>query len=196
MVLYCVWGLINGVVVFFFWPSLTQLSNKIVDGDLDLILTKPVNEIFLSSMNYFGFHNLLNGIMYLVIMFFFLPKVGIVEVLLFVVLCVMGMVMHYFLWLIMVTFSFKFGRLMGTFDLVAVFRSSGRFPPEAYSKVPLVYLVLFVPFVVYSAVPASILVGRSDWRWITVFMFCFVIEVVFGMWFWKRSVKEYSSASS
>ena len=72
----------------------------------------------------------------------------------------------------------------------------GRFPTDIYSKFIQFGLTFFVPVIVLITIPAKGLMGILT---IPTMMICFTITVVFlisSIWFWKKSLGFYTSASS
>lgn len=194
MVLACAGGAINGVLHFLVWPSLTSLSTRIVDGDLDRILLRPVNSMFMSSLLYFGFHNLINGISYFVVMLVFLGGVSWSGLLGFLGFGFLGGLLTYFIWIFMITFSFRFGKIFGIFDIIATFRRAGNYPLQAYRNASLIMMVMMVPFVLYSSVPASFLVGKVQGMEVGIFLGCVGVIGAAAVLFWKYQVRKYTGA--
>lgn len=189
-------GGIWGILMFLFWPSLTSLPRKINDGSLDFLLTKPINQIFLASMNYFGFHNIINGLSYFTLALVLVSNVSFSNILLYILFCIIGLLIQYFIWLIIVTLTFHVGRLDGTFSLFAVLASVREYPISSYKGINVLLLILIFPLILVAQVPAEILLNKSEFQHIFMFFGSFVVLGVVSITFWNFSIKRYTSASS
>lgn len=65
LILSFTWGIIIALTSFVFFQSMSPLPNDIGNGNLDYLLTKPGNKLFLISIRGFGLNNLISALIYL-----------------------------------------------------------------------------------------------------------------------------------
>lgn len=196
LVLVSTWGLVNGFLNFWCFLSLTRLPLKINSGELDYILTKPVNSLFLSSFSQFGVNNFLNGVSWLLVILIVARGFSLLAFVEFIIACLLSMLMQYSIWILVVTITFYSGRLDETFDLIYSIRNSSRYPMAAYNKTPWAFRWLAIPFVLSSMVPAGILLGKIGINIILIYIAIVIGTTIIAFVFWNTSLKHYSSASS
>ncbi len=189
------WGFINGMTHCVFL-GLFQLPYSITNGNLDSLLLKPVNSMVIASTNLFGLHNLLNAICYALVLIIILPPVSILTIVGFILLSLIGMLIQYFVWFIIVITTFHVGKLEGTFDLFSILKLVGKYPRKSYTHLNIIVQLLLIPFIIFASVPASLLVGKFKLTDGLIYLGTAATVGILAVAYWNFSIKRFTSASS
>lgn len=188
------------VLGFAFIHNLRSLPYKIARGDLDLILTKPLNSQFAVSLwrPYFAmFPSILAGIITSYIGFknggiAFDPTT--LPAFLFVFIC--GLVTAYSIGMMVSTLSMWFVNATPLPMLAQQFLFMAKNPSSIFTGAWKIIFMTVLPIAFMVSFPSSILLGDLELWWLPA---SFVLAVVFlksSNVFWKFALKRYSSASS
>ena len=177
-----------------------QLPLSINRGDLDYHLVRPVSSLFFLSLREFAANSFLNLIIAAGILGYALNAYsgpfGAFDVVLYVLLLVNGAVLYHLLRLVTVipVFWMQYGR-----GFEQLYWGLTRFmerPDEIFRGWLRRALVTVLPFSLMASFPARLLIEgfRPEIllhiAGVTVLLFLFVV------WFWRRGLRAYSSASS
>jgi len=186
----------------FFVTNLSNLSELIRRGTLDLLILQPMNLRFLVSVKKFEIGNVANAGLGLVVIGWALAKLGqwpsALEWLGFVVVCCAGLLIHYSLCFMLACVAFwtvrAQGILWGYYNLFNI----ARLPAEAFPRgLYRTFFTWVLPMLLVSNVPARLLAGTLTSpgplvALVGIAAACFVASE--GVWRW--SLRHYSSASS
>lgn len=180
---------------------LFKLPEKIVNGDLDVILTKPVNSMFILSFGGPYISGLVSGLPGIYLMFYSVLKGHLIidptNLLLGLILGVMGFVMVYCIATLLSSLSFKFvgAKKLPRFssDFLLNFSS---YPSEVFENIIRRAFTYFLPILFLSAIPFKVVLKGNGLYWITVGFFIMVTLFLLTKKLWKKMVLNYSSASS
>lgn len=185
-----------------FVTNLSNFSELIRKGTLDLLFLQPVNTRFLVSVKKFEIGNSINALMGLAVVFYALTKLGkmpsITQWIAFGFLCLAGLSVHYSLMFLLACVSFwtvrAQGIVWGYYNLFNIARLPiDAFPRGAYRAV----FTWVLPMLLVSNVPAKLLANTlsAPQDLLPVFGMaglCFVVSEVV----WRWSLRHYTSASS
>jgi len=185
-----------------FVTNLSNLSELIRKGTLDLLFLQPVNTRFLISVKKFEIGNIANALMGLAVVFYALWKLGRVPSVAqwtgFGVVCVAGLSVHYSLMFLLACIAFwtvrAQGIVWGYYNLFNIARLPAEaFPRGAYRAV----FTWVLPMLLVSNVPAKLLANTlgSPLNLLPVLgmaVVCFIASELF----WRLSLRHYTSASS
>ena len=193
--------MIDSFFEFLFGANIYSFNQMIIKGNLDFILTKPINSQFLLSLRYVGFNGLVN--------LFFLSAILIVLVenydsvainytnyLLFAVSFIMGSIIWYcFDFMIhCLSFWFKNFSVAGWFS--NNIKQFSMKPDTIYFGALRKILFSFLPMALIASVPVRFLIYGFE---INLFINQIVVSICFFFitrYVWIKSVKKYESASS
>lgn len=195
-----IWVMIDELYTMFFKKNMLDLSNKVTDGDLDYMLTKPVSSLFLISTPIFlmrSFYRFLVQffiLIWLVLQFDFAASAYLIP--LTIIMIILGAVVHYAFTLILNTFSFWFLRIDNVNDLWNSVNGIGKYPLGVFPKfIKILAFTLFpIFFIGYGQV--ATLTGRWEIDLILYSIIFTVLLFLLARWFWYFAVRNYSSASS
>jgi len=189
--------IILGLVFIF---NLRNLPQKIVNGELDLILTKPINSQFAISLwrPYFAFvPSLIPGILTIYLGFqrggfsfnplFLLP---------FLIIFLSGLVIAYSLGMIISTLAVWFVSAEPLPELAEhILFVAGR-PYSIFTGVWKIIFLAVLPLAFMVSFPAQTLMGDFKWWWMPVSVFLATVFLKFSSVFWQYALRHYQSASS
>ncbi len=201
LILLGTYGLIESCLYSAFYYSFGDALKRINNGQLDLILLKPVDSQFLLSIARFSLNNSFSGLvlapLLIIIGFTRLGlSISLVQIVIFVLLVILGVLICYSLWLMIITLAFYSNRLSNINHLFMNLFDFAERPGSIYQGVAGFVFWVFLPVATVVTIPAQVLLGVISWSWI-VYLFFFAI---FSLWlshkFWNFSLKRYSGASA
>jgi ABC-2 type transport system permease protein len=185
----------------FFLVNLTGLSDLVRTGKLDFLLVQPVNTRFIVSLRQIDLGAFVNALVAVSVMTYAGFKLGIRpgvgEVSLFLLLCGVGVMVHYSLMLLLAAVSFwtvkAQGIVWGYYNLFNI----ARMPDEAFRGLFKAFFTLAIPMLLVSNVPARVLAGKLASPGLILLLLgmgagCLIVSEL-G---WRASLKRYTSASS
>lgn len=192
--------LIDGLRVLFFYNNLKNLPSEITDGNLDLILTKPVDSQFWLSLRHLNFSEISLLIMGALLWWhaWLLTDIQltIISVLIYMVLCLCGLLIAYSIWLMLVAMSFWYFRIDNITDLFNHIIDIGRYPADIFKGVLRVLAFTLIPLAVITNFPVQALIGQLNVMNLIYGLFLTAVFFVSARLFWLFAVRRYSSASS
>ncbi len=185
----------------FFLSNCVNLSELVRTGKMDFLLMLPVNTRFVVSLRQVDLGSFVNGAFAIAVMVYAAGKLALhptaVQFLGFLALCAVGILIHYSLMFTLAAISFwtvrAQGIVWGYYNLFNI----ARMPDEAFRGVFKVVFTFVLPVLLVSNVPVRVLANKltSPALWL-VLLGMGVACAVFSEWFWRVSVRRYTSAST
>jgi ABC-2 type transport system permease protein len=185
----------------FFLTNCTNLSELVRTGKLDFLLLLPVNTRFLVSLRVVDLGAFVNALFAVCVMTFAAVKLNLHPTLGqfagFAALCVVGILIHYSLMFILATICFwtvrAQGIVWGYYNLFNI----ARLPDEAFHGAFKAVFTFALPVLLVSNVPVRVLADKiySPQMWLLLLGVAVAWALV-AEWFWRVSVRRYTSASS
>lgn len=184
-----------------FLVNLTNLSELVRQGKLDFLLLLPANTRFIISLRQMDLGGFFNATAAACVMFYaahqlqLQPSIG--QLLGFLVLCLLGVMIHYSLMLLLAAVCFwtvkAQGIVWGYYNLFNI----ARMPDEAFSGVFKVFFTLAIPMLLVSNVPTRVLADKvTSFRGIALMVVMAVVCWFVSEFGWRASLRRYTSASS
>lgn len=191
---------IVGFFHMFFSRNFDRLSLIVNKGDLDLILVKPIDAQFATSLWIFNYANFFRIFIGLGIIIFLVIKAGITVtatgIVGWLIMIFFSIILTYSIWLIFSTFIIRYPKLSNINELLYNINGVSRFPPElVYEMRSFIFFVL-IPFTLSAAIPTKALFARLMGQELTLFVSLSVGLFVFSRYLWKSTLRFYTSASS
>ena len=193
---------IQQIFTAFFLTNCTQLSEYVRTGKLDFLLLLPVNTRFILSLRQVDLGGFVNAGSAIAVMVYachqlhFTPTLG--HVVGFLLLALVGILIHYSLMFLLASVSFwtvrAQGFVWGYYNLFNIARlPDAAFPPGLFKA----FFTFAIPMLLVTNVPVKLLVLKlgSFWEMLLLLAMAVVCTVV-SEWGWRRSLKHYTSASS
>lgn len=192
---------IQQVYQAFFLINCANLSELIRTGKLDFLLMLPVNTRFVVSLRQVDLGGFVNAVSAVAVMGYALRQLQLVpsfsQIILFLLLCAVGILVHYSLMFMLATISFWTVRAQGiVYGYYNLFQIA-RMPDEAFRGLFKAVFTFALPMLLVSNVPVRVLIGTlSDYRLLLLLLGMVVVCAVGSEWVWRHSVRRYTSASS
>jgi ABC-2 type transport system permease protein len=192
---------IQQVYQAFFLVNCTNLSELVRTGKMDFLLALPVNTRFLVSLRVVDLGAFVNAAFGLGVMLFAANKAAVHPTLMqvagFSALCVVGIGIHYSLMFMLATVCFwtvrAQGIVWGYYNLFNI----ARMPDEAFHGLFKAVFTLVLPVLLVSNVPVRVLADKleSPVSWLLL-LGIGAVWAALSEWFWRQSLRHYTSASS
>ena len=185
----------------FFLVNCTNLSELVRTGKMDFLLLLPVNTRFIVSTRQVDLPSFANAAFAACVMTFAAHKLGLHptagQLLGFGALCVVGLLVHYSLMFMLASVSFwtvrAQGIVWGYYNLFNI----ARMPDEAFHGAFKAVFTFALPVLLVSNVPVRVLADKltSPTMWL-VLIGLGVVWAFISEWFWRLSLRRYTSAST
>jgi len=185
----------------FFLTNCTNLSELVRTGKMDFLLLLPVNTRFLVSLRVVDLGAFVNALFGLTVMLYAAARLNLHPTLLqiagFSALCVVGVLIHYSLMFLLATICFwtvrAQGIVWGYYNLFNI----ARMPDEAFRGAFKAVFTFALPVLLVSNVPVRVLADKvsSPPAWLLLVGVGLAWAAI-SEFFWRVSVRRYTSASS
>ena len=185
----------------FFLTNCTNLSELVRTGKMDFMLLLPVNTRFLVSLRVVDLGAFVNALFAVCVMAFSAVKLGLHptpgQFIGFGALCLVGILIHYSLMFLLATICFwtvrAQGIVWGYYNLFNI----ARMPDEAFRGAFKAVFTFALPVLLVSNVPTRVLADKiaSPAGWLLLLGVGLVWAAI-SEWFWRYSLRRYTSASS
>jgi len=185
----------------FFLVNCTNLSELVRTGKMDFLLLLPVNTRFIVSMRQVDIPSFANAAFAVCVMFYAAGKLNLHptagQILGFAALCLIGLLVHYSLMFMLASVSFwtvrAQGIVWGYYNLFNI----ARMPDEAFRGVFKAVFTFALPVLLVSNVPVRVLASTlaSPGPWL-VLLGLGIVWALVSEWFWRFSIRRYTSAST
>lgn len=188
---------LGGVGQMFFREAY-RFRARLVSGDFDFDLLKPIHPLFRNLAGGFDFLDLLTMPIYIYVLIQLISQLrfSLWALVLYLILLINGFVIIMAIHILVV----GLGIITTEVDhLVMVYRdieSMGRFPVDIYKEPLRQFLTFVVPIGLMFTFPAKALLGLLSWQAIIFALVGGGISLFLCLKFWDYAVKNYSSASS
>jgi len=185
----------------FFLVNCTNLSELVRTGKMDFLLLLPVNTRFLVSMRQVDLPSFANAAFAVCVMVFAAGKLHLhpttAQLLVFAALCVVGLLVHYSLMFMLASVSFwtvrAQGIVWGYYNLFNI----ARMPDEAFRGVFKAVFTFALPVLLVPNVPVRVLADKlTSPAALSALFGLGVIWALISEWFWRFSIRRYTSAST
>ena len=193
--------MIDAIFEFFFGSNIYSFNQMIIKGNLDFILTKPINSQFLLSLRYIGFNGLVSFSLLSIILIILVENynqesITYINYLLFSVSFIMGNLIWYFIDFMIHCLSFWFQNFSVAGWFSNNIKQFSMKPDTIYFGALRKILFSFMPMALIASVPVRFLIYGFDLilfiNQLSVCVFFFFLS----RYFWLKSVIKYESASS
>lgn len=192
--------LIQRFLMGFFWSSIFEMGRNVRNGNFDFFLAQPGNTLFMATTRKLDPDGLLNSLVAMAVIGYAVHKLGIhpglSDILLYLLLIVCGLAIHYSLLVITVSLSFWITNVQGIEGTYFTLVDFSRIPKEAFRGLTSIVFVWMLPTVVVSNAPARILLHRFDPAWALWMALATALWTSFAVFVFFRGLRRYASASS
>ncbi|MCX6894141.1 MAG: ABC-2 family transporter protein [Verrucomicrobia bacterium] len=184
-----------------FLVNMTNLSELIRTGKFDFFLLLPVNTRFVVSFRQVDLGSFVNATTALGVIAYAAHQMQFTPALMhiagFLALCVVGIAVHYSLMFLLATVSFWTVRAQGIVWAYYNLFQIARLPDEAFRGVFKAVFTFALPMLLVVNVPVRLLTDKLADPWsIVQLLIMGVVCALVSDWWWTKSLKRYTSASS
>ena len=192
---------IQQIFTALFLVNCSQLSEHIRTGKLDFMLLLPVNLRFLVSLRQVDLGGFINAASAVAVMIYAARQLHLVpsalQILGFLLLCALGILIHYSLLFLLATVSFWTVRAQGVVWAYYNLFNIARLPDSAFQGFFKAFFTLVIPMLLVANVPVKLLVQKLEsplemLLLASLGLVCFAVSE----WVWRLSLRRYTSASS
>lgn len=185
----------------FFLVNMTNLSELVRTGKLDFFLLLPANTRFIVSLRQVDLGSFVNAasalgvIVYAAHQLQYTPEFW--QIAGFLALCLAGIAVHYSLMFLLATASFWTVRAQGIVWAYYNLFQIARLPDEAFRGVFKAVFTFALPMLLVVNVPVRLLADKLADPWsIVQLLIMGMVCALASEWWWAKSLKRYTSASS
>lgn len=197
VILFGTYAVIDGIFMTFILTGVSRIESLVRSGELDAYLLKPIDSQFLVSIQrvnfpqfpsiFFGFFIVYYGFS---LGHYVVPWTMIPLYLLFILI---SSVIFYSMALIISCIIFVIDKADDLKEIIFSVKQFAKFP-DIYSGYVRYFMMLFVPIVFSSFVPAGILLGKISIAFLLYYLVIAVLSLVVSRIVWKKGLKKYKSA--
>lgn len=199
LLLTSVFGFTNAIFGATLQRNINKLPRYIRSGDLDFMLSKPLNTKFLVSTRYFTFTHTFRLIVYLYLTykltFIINPNLTFTQMLIGLFLIITGLLgMYSFLFMINCIAFWK-PRVWNLFAIVNQMKNLADRPSDIFRGF-LRLLVNSLPIAAFATIPTKFLLGEGSVNLFFVAIAASLTFFLLSQFIWNQGLKQYESASS
>jgi ABC-2 type transport system permease protein len=191
---------VSGLLAAFVAPNMQRLSTAIRQGDLDLILIRPVSSQFYVSLRWMQPAELFNVVTGLAVLLIGLSHTGgtatAAGVVQAVVLAACGIILLTCFWSLLAFTAFW---LISVESISLLFNDlwrAGQYPVTFYPTVVRALLTFILPVAFATTLPVRALTGHGSWPVVLGALALAVAALLLARAVWRFGLRSYSSASS
>ena len=196
------------LALFNFFSSLTQLfmrgiymfRQKVVDGSFDFYLLNPLSELFYSLFSFTDPMDLLLILPYGGIVIWAWLSAGYALTIPLVVALIIALIIAFIMaisWhIIILGVGIRYLEVDNTIMLYRDLERLAAMPVSMYGRWGSGILTYLFPFGLMATIPANIIFGLSSPHILLIFSFLAIFHLKIALWYWQKSLRTYSSASS
>jgi len=192
--------LIQRFLMGFFWSSIFEMGRNVRSGNFDFFLAQPGNIMFMTTTRKLDPDGLMNSVVAAAVVFYSARQLhlhpGVLDLFLYAVLIVCGLVIHYSILVLSVSAVFWLTSAQGVEGGYFTLTEFSRLPREAFTGVSRILFVWILPVVVVSNAPAKILLHGFDAAWVAWLVVVAAAWFALAVFVFHRGLRRYASASS
>lgn len=192
---------IQQVYQAFFLVNCTNLSELVRTGKMDFLLLLPINTRFIVSLRQVDLGAFVNAVFAVAVMLYAAGQLHLhptfAQLAGFGALCVVGILIHYSLMFMLAAISFWTVRAQGIVYGYYNLFNIARMPDDAFRGAFKAMFTFALPVLLVSNVPVRVLADKAtSLASLLVLLGLGVVWAMISEWFWRVSVRRYTSASS
>ncbi len=191
--------IVRGIVSILFTQNIDKLIDTIVTGGLDMILLKPLRSQFYASTIVINFTAVIRSaigvwLLFYTVNLYHLP-VNLYTAIGYIIFCFAGIILGYSVYFIAATILLWNPTLTNMKGMMNYLAGMGRYPSETYENWGRIPFTLLYPFIIYTIPGSRLLAGKLITSEAISFLLVTIFLAVFSVYFWKYSLRRYTSAN-
>lgn len=192
--------LVDGITMTVFSTNMWWLPMLINRGDLDYYLIRPVSPLFFLSLREFSANSFVNLVLALIFFIYTLASGPVsfsaFDLFLLIILLINGALIYYCLQMLLIIPVFWTQSSRGFIDLFYAFGVSIERPDKIFKGRIRFLFTILLPFSLIASYPAKIFIEKDVLGNLVHIILVSLSFWVIVLYFWKKGLKNYSSASS
>ncbi|KYH34239.1 hypothetical protein CLTEP_18140 [Clostridium tepidiprofundi DSM 19306] len=175
-----------------------NLSDKILAGQLDYDLIRPVDSQIINNFSEFEISSIISSIVPIITFFYAARKINYISIMggiFFIIFVMLGAYFYYLLNQFFVNFSFwieRPGKLLGIPEELFEFAAK---PRRIYPKIFQIIFAWIIPIISTTNVPVELLTGKIYYKNISFYCFIIIVFSLVVRFQWNLGVKRYTSTN-
>lgn len=190
----------TGLFFGLFIDNLSGLSHYINRGDLDYLLIKPVNSLFILSFRYINIGHITSALTALPLLFSSLRQLNCsvsASVLgMYLLSLLVSVVMGYSTLLIFMSLSLLFINIGGVYSLITTVIDFGKYPSQIFRGGLGVFFTVFFPIRLFSELSKEILIGQAGAARLSQGAGYMAVFLLASVLLFRWSIRQYRSSGS
>lgn len=193
--------LITGIMDAVCYPNIAAIPDYIRTASLDVMLTKPINSLFMSAFKKFdlglGIPNVIGGLIMIIVSWKLsgIP-LSVLNILGFTVFSLLGCVLTFPILIIPVTLSFWMIKSSALMDMIWAMWDFNNMPMTIYNKIIKAIGIFVLPIFMVTNLAPMFVLGQLPEIYIIYSMIAAPVFLIFSIRFWNFAIRSYSSAGS
>lgn len=193
--------LVTGVMDAVCYPNIAAIPDYVRTASLDVMLTKPVNSLFISAFRKFdlglGIPNVIGGLIMIIISWRLSDvPVSASNILGFTALTLLGCILTFPILIIPVTFSFWMIKSNALMDIIWAMWDFNNMPMTIYNKIIKAIGIFVLPIFMVTNLAPMFVFGQLPKIYIIYSIIAIPLFLFVSIKFWNFAIRSYSSASS
>lgn len=183
-----------------FAPNMMRFRRMIYSGQLSDLLIRPISTTYLLLVHRNSYDNVPRLFIGIFVLIWALKnlqiELSIVQIALFIALVLISLIFLYTGWFVTATIAFWFERIDNITSLMPSLRDIYQFPRSIYTGVASFIFTTLFPLALVTSLPSEALLGRENYALILYFLIFTLGFIIFAGWFYKISIKKYTSVGN
>ncbi len=183
-----------------FIDNLSGLSYYINRGDLDYLLVKPINSLFILSLRHINIGHIFSTIAVFPLLFVSLrqlqSQITLSMFVMYILSLLTALVIGYSTLLLFMSLSLLLINIGGVYSLITTVIDFGKYPSRIFREGAGCFLITLFPVWLFSEVSKDILIGRAGINKIIQGMGYGLVFLLIGLVFFRWAIRKYQSSGS
>jgi ABC-2 type transport system permease protein len=195
-----IFQIVTGLISAFVAPNLNRMTTYITEGELDVVLVRPVSSQFYLTSRWINVAELSNVVTGVLVLVLGLVQSGasphVAQVLQALVLAACGLVLLATVWSAMSVLAFWLQSVNPIGFIYLNLMEAGRYPLAFFPVAVRAFLTFAFPVAFATTYPVQALAGDLGWMPVAGGIALAVTAVTLVRMLWRRGLRTYASASS
>jgi len=183
-----------------FFRGVYFFRQKVVSGEFDFYLVKPMNPLFRIMAGYTDFLDLITLFALAVYAFAFFENSSLIithaNLILFIIMLILSFLIALAIHIVVVSIGIITTEVDHTIMIYRDLTQMGRIPIDVYAQPVRLALTYVIPIAIMITVPAQALLGLLNYKTIFISLFTVLCSLLIAFRLFRHALSQYSSASS
>ena len=199
LILILTFDIVKNLLLGCFVKNLSKIEDILIDGKLDLYITKPIDSQFYVSFQQISLGHIIQLIIPCSLLIFTLYTSKTIDftiysIILYIFNLLCGILIGYSLWISIMSFSFYIVKIKALHEIFLDILQLGKYPSSIYNKHIKFLLKFIFPILMIASYPTEIFLGLISESACLILIFITVITFVLSRILWKLGIRSYESA--